>query len=89
MSYAERAGRFDADLAAAAAAEDSDGQLTALLGRPGLDEYERIKVTAALGESGRGQRGRRRCARSSATRWPGSPPPRAAGIGGATSPAPP
>src|ERR1700733_577943 len=57
MSYAERAERFDAEVAAAAADDDSDGQLIALLGRPGLDGYERIKVTAALGESGTGPDG--------------------------------
>jgi len=42
MSYAERADRFDADLAAAAAADDSDSQLIALLGRPQADDRERI-----------------------------------------------
>jgi len=54
MSYAERADSFDADLAAAAAADDSDSQLIALLGRPQADDRERILITAALGESGTG-----------------------------------
>jgi hypothetical protein len=57
MSYVERADRFDAEVAAAAAAGDSDGQLIELLGRPGLDYRERIMVTAALGESGTGPAG--------------------------------
>lgn len=57
MSYAERADRFDADLAAAAAAEDSESQLIALLGRPQADDRERILITAALGESGTGPDG--------------------------------
>lgn len=57
MSYAERADSFDADLAAAAAADDSDSQLIALLGRPQADDRERILITAALGESGTGPDG--------------------------------
>jgi hypothetical protein len=57
MSYAERADRFDADLAAAAAADDSDSQLVALLSRPSADDRERILIAAALGESGTGPDG--------------------------------
>jgi hypothetical protein len=54
MSYVDRADRFDAEVDAAAG---SDSQLIALLGRPGLDYRERIKVTAALGDSGTGPEG--------------------------------
>ena len=57
MSYAERAGRFDASLAAAAAADDSDSQLIALLSRSQVSNYERILITASLGESGTGPDG--------------------------------
>jgi hypothetical protein len=57
MSYAERADRFDASLAAAAAADDSDSQLIALLSRSQGSNYERILITAALGESGTGPDG--------------------------------
>jgi hypothetical protein len=51
MTYAERADRSDADLSAAAAAQDSDRALMALLSRPRLDERERVLIIAALGES--------------------------------------
>jgi hypothetical protein len=57
MTYDERADRFDADLAAAAAAHDSDHALIALLSRPRLDEAERAVIIAALGESGTGPDG--------------------------------
>jgi hypothetical protein len=57
ISYVERSDRFDAEVAAAAATDDSDRQLIILLGRPGLDASERIRVTAALGESGTGPEG--------------------------------
>jgi hypothetical protein len=57
MSYVERANRFDDEVAAAAASEDSDGELVALLGNPALDERERIMVTAALGEARTGREG--------------------------------
>lgn len=53
ISYLERFARFVAEVAAG----DSDGQLIALLGRPGLDYLERITVTAPLGESGTGPEG--------------------------------
>lgn len=52
VSYDDRADRFDAEVAAAAASNDSDNHLIELLRRPGLDELERITVVAALGESG-------------------------------------
>jgi hypothetical protein len=54
MSSAERFDRFNAEVAVAC---DGDGQLIALLDRPGLDYQERITVTAALGESGTGPEG--------------------------------
>lgn len=57
MTYIERAERFDADLAAAVAAEDSERQLVSLLNRTGLDSYERSSTVAALGESGSGSEG--------------------------------
>lgn len=57
MTYDERAERFDADLAAAAAAHDSDHALVALLSRPRLDGRERVLIIAALGESGTGPDG--------------------------------
>jgi len=57
MSYVERANRFDDDVAGAAASANGDGALVGLLGRPGLDERERITLTAALGESGNGPEG--------------------------------
>lgn len=41
MTNDERADRFDAELVAAVAADDSDHRLIALLGRPRLDSYER------------------------------------------------
>ena len=57
MTYDERADRFDADLAAAIAAGDSDHALITLLSRPRLDEAERVLIIAALGESGTGPEG--------------------------------
>lgn len=57
MSYDDRADRFDADLAAAVAAHDSDHALLALLSRPRLDGAERVLIIAALGESGTGPDG--------------------------------
>jgi hypothetical protein len=57
MTYAERADRSDADLSAAAAAQDSDRALMALLSRPRLDERERVLIIAALGESRTGPDG--------------------------------
>jgi|HubBroStandDraft_2_1064218.scaffolds.fasta_scaffold611379_2 hypothetical protein len=57
MTYVERADRFDADLAAAAAGGDSNRQLIALLGRPRLDSRERGCILVALGESGTGPDG--------------------------------
>ena len=48
MTYDERADRFDADLAAAVAAHDSDHALLALLSRPRLDGRERVLIIAAL-----------------------------------------
>jgi hypothetical protein len=57
MTYGERAARFDADLAVAAAADDSDTRLVALLARPQLDYRERTNIVAALGESGTGPEG--------------------------------
>lgn len=57
MTYDERANRFDADLAAAVAAHDSDHALITLLSRPRLDGAERVVIIAALGESGTGPDG--------------------------------
>ena len=57
MSYDERAELFDADLAAAIAAPDSDHALITLLSRSRLDELERVLIIAALGESGTGPDG--------------------------------
>jgi hypothetical protein len=57
MTYDERAELFDADLAAAIAAHDSDHALIALLSRPRLDGAERVLIIAALGESGTGSDG--------------------------------
>ena len=57
MTYDERAELFDADLAAAIAAHDSDHALIALLSRPRLDGAERVLIIAALGESGTGPDG--------------------------------
>ena len=47
MTYDERADRFDADLAAAVAAHDSDHALLALLSRPRLDVPGRSRRSAA------------------------------------------
>jgi hypothetical protein len=44
MSYIKRVGRFDTDLAGAAAVEDTDTQQIALLGRAQLDDRERTKI---------------------------------------------
>src|ERR1022692_2032380 len=57
MTYDERAELFDADLAAAIAAHDSDHALIALLCRPRLDGAERVLIIAALSESGTGSDG--------------------------------
>ena len=57
MTYDERAELFDADLAAAIAAPDSDHALITLLSRPRLDGAERVLIIAALGESGTGPDG--------------------------------
>jgi len=56
MSYAERANRFDADPAAAAAASDSGTRLTKLSGRGQLDDREHTKIAAALAGTAPGRR---------------------------------